>query len=405
MENTGKMSGTINKGLFICQEKEVFFDKKQKKLILGIPNELEKGENRVCLTPESVQLFVAMGNEIRVQRGAGEAAHYSDREYCDAGAVIVETPEEVYMADIILKATSVSLSDTGYMRDRQIILSPLKLVDLRKEAITEMMQRRVTAIGFDILKDEDGFFPVERIMNEIAGNSAIMIASEYLNNSRGGKGIILGGVSGITPTEIVILGAGTLSEFAARTALGLGATVKIFDHSLARLRRLNEVLGQRVFTSVFHKPVLDKALASADVVIGAMRCFENTANMVVTEEQVKLMKKGSVIVDMSIDHGGCIETVGPTTHEKPVYTYEGVIHYCVPNTLSRVARTASIAYSNIFLPLLENVACQGGFTNAIRFDPGLREGVYIYNGILTKNVIADKFGLISRDIDLLLAAF
>lgn len=405
MENTGKMSGTINKGLFICQEKEVFFDKKQKKLILGIPNELEKGENRVCLTPESVQLFVAMGNEIRVQRGAGEAAHYSDREYCDAGAVIVETTEEVYMADIILKATSVSLSDTGYMRDRQIILSPLKLVDLRKEAITEMMQRRVTAIGFDILKDEDGFFPVERIMNEIAGNSAIMIASEYLNNSRGGKGIILGGVSGITPTEIVILGAGTLSEFAARTALGLGATVKVFDHSLARLRRLNEVLGQRVFTSVFHKPVLDKALASADVVIGAMRCFENTANMVVTEEQVKLMKKGSVIVDMSIDHGGCIETVGPTTHEKPVYTYEGVIHYCVPNTLSRVARTASIAYSNIFLPLLENVACQGGFTNAIRFDPGLREGVYIYNGILTKNVIADKFGLISRDIDLLLAAF
>lgn len=405
MENTGKMSGTINKGLFICQEKEVFFDKKQKKLILGIPNELEKGENRVCLTPESVLLFVAMGNEIRVQRGAGEGAHYSDREYCDAGAVIVETTEEVYMADIILKATSVSLSDTGYMRDRQIILSPLKLVDLRKEAITEMMQRRVTAIGFDILKDEDGFFPVERIMNEIAGNSAIMIASEYLNNSRGGKGIILGGVSGITPTEIVILGAGTLSEFAARTALGLGATVKVFDHSLARLRRLNEVLGQRVFTSVFHKPVLDKALASADVVIGAMRCFENTANMVVTEEQVKLMKKGSVIVDMSIDHGGCIETVGPTTHEKPVYTYEGVIHYCVPNTLSRVARTASIAYSNIFLPLLENVACQGGFTNAIRFDPGLREGVYIYNGILTKNVIADKFGLISRDIDLLLAAF
>lgn len=404
MENTGKMSGTINRGLFICQEKEVFLDKKQKKLVLGIPNELEKGENRVCLTPESVQLFVAMGNEILVQRGAGEAAHYDDREYCDAGAVMVDTMEEVYTANIILKATSVSLSDTGYMHDRQIILSPLKLVDLRKEAITEMMQRRVTAIGFDILKDEDGFFPVERIMNEIAGNSAIMIASEYLNNSRGGKGIILGGVSGITPTEIIILGAGTLSEFAARTALGLGATVKVFDHSLARLRHLNEVLGQRVFTSVFHKPVLDKALASADVVIGAMRCFENTANVVVTEEQVKLMKKGSVIVDMSIDHGGCIETVGPTTHEKPVYTYEGVIHYCVPNTLSRVARTASIAYSNIFLPLLENVACQGGFSNAIRFGSGLREGVYIYSGILTKNVIADKFGLISRDIDLLLAA-
>lgn len=284
--------------------------------------------------------------------------------------MIVDTAEEVYTADIILKATSVSLADTAYMHDRQIILSPLKLADQRKEAIVEMMQRRVTAVGFDILKDADGFFPVVRIMSEIAGNSAIMIASEYLSNSRGGKGIILGGVSGITPTEIIILGAGTLGEFAARTALGLGATVKVFDHSLTRLRRLNEVLGQRVFTSVFHKPVLEKALASADVVIGAMRCFDNAANIVVTEEQVRLMKKGAVIVDMSVDHGGCIETSGPTTLENPVYTYEGVIHYCVPNVLSRVARTASIAYSNIFLPLLESVACQGGFTNAIRFNDG-----------------------------------
>lgn len=404
MENTGKMSGTINKGLFLYQEKEVFLDKKQKKLVLGIPNEIEKGENRVCLTPESVQLLVGMGNEILVQRGAGDATHYSDREYCEAGAVIVDTIEEVYTADIILKATSVSLLDCGYMRDRQIILSPLKLGDLRKEAITEMMQRKVTAVGFDILKDEDGFFPVVRIMNEIAGNTAIMIASEYLNNSGGGKGIILGGVSGITPTEIVILGAETLGEFAARAALGLGATVKVFDHSVARLRHLNEMLGQRVFTSVFHKPVLDKALASADVVIGAMSCFDNAANVVVTEEQVRLMKKGSVIVDMSVEHGGCIETSGPTTPEKPVYTYEGVIHYGVPNVLSRVSRTASIAYSNIFIPLLRNVAYQGGFTNAIRLDSGLREGVYIYNGILTKRVIADKFGLISRDIDLLIAA-
>ena len=214
----------------------------------------------------------------------------------------------------------------------------------------------------------------------------------------------MGGISGITPAEIVILGAGTLGEFAARAALGLGATVKIFDHSVERLRKLNEVLGQRVFTSVFHKPVLDKALASADVLIGAMRCFDNGENTVVSEAQVRLMKRGAVIVDMSIDHGGCIETAGPTTQEKPVYTYEGVIHYCVPNVLSRVARTASIAYSNVFLPMLQHIARQGGFTNAIRMDAGLREGVYLYNGILTKNVIADKLGLIARDINLLIAA-
>lgn len=404
MDNSGKMSGTINKPWFLYQEKEVFADRRQKRVVLGIPNELDKGENRICLTPESVHTLVAMGHEVIVQRGAGNNAHYCDTEYADAGALVVDTAEEVYKTDMILKATSVSVADTAYMHSGQVILSPLKLCDMRKEAITEMMQKKITAVGFDMLKDADGFFPVVRIMSEIAGNTAIMIASEYLNNSRGGKGIILGGISGITPAEIVILGAGTLGEFAARTALGLGATVKIFDHSVARLRHLNEVLGQRVFTSVFHKPVLDRALTSADVLIGAMRCFGDPGGTVVTEEQVRMMKKGSVIVDMSVDHGGCIETAGPTTHEKPVYTYEGVIHYCVPNVLSRVARTASIAYSNVFLPLLQDIARQGGFTSAVRFDMGLREGVYIYHGILTKNVIADKFGLIARDIDLLIAA-
>lgn len=404
MDNTSRMSGTINKQWFLYQEKEVFQDQRQKKLVLGIPNELEKGENRICLTPESVHILVSMGHEVLLQRGAGKHAYYGDAEYAEAGAMIVDSIGEVYTADVVLKATSVSVSDTTYMHDRQVILSPLKFCDMRKEAITGMMQKKVTAVGFDILKDAEGYYPVVRIMSEIAGNSAIMIASEYLNNSRGGKGIILGGVSGITPTEIVILGAGTLGEYAARTALGLGATVKVFDHSVERLRRLNEVLGQRVYTSVFHQPVLERALLSADVLIGAMRCFDNAPDSIVTEAQVKMMKKGAVIVDMSIDHGGCIETAGPTTHEKPVYTYEGVIHYCVPNVLSRVARTASIAYSNIFLPLLQDVGRQGGFTTAIRMNVGLREGVYLYNGILTKQVIADKFGLIARDIDLLIAA-
>ena len=248
MDNTGRMSGTINKQWFLYQEKEVFQDKRQKKLILGIPNELEKGENRICLTPESVHILVSMGHEVLIQRGAGNNAYYGDTEYADAGAMIVETLGEVYTADVVLKATSVSAGDTVYMHDRQVILSPLKLCDMRKDAITEMMQKKVTAVGFDILKDGEGYYPVVRIMSEIAGNSAIMIASEYLNNSRGGKGIVLGGISGITPAEIVILGAGTLGEFAARTALGLGATVKIFDHSVERLRKLNEVLGQRVFT-------------------------------------------------------------------------------------------------------------------------------------------------------------
>lgn len=404
MEKTGKLSGPVGKEWLFCQEKSLFLNKKQKKMLIGLPNELDKGENRICLTPESVQLLTAIGHEIILQRGAGKNAHYSDTEYCEAGARIVDTLEEVYTADIILKSTSVSLTDAGFMHEKQIILSPLKLYDLHKDAILEMMQKHVTALGFDVIKDKEGFYPVVRIMSEIAGNTAIMIASEYLSNSRGGKGVILGGVSGITPTEIVILGAGTLGKYAARAALGLGATVKIFDHSVNRLRKISEELGQRLYTSVFHKPVLEKALSTADVVIGALRCFDNDDNLVVSEEQVKLMKKGSVIVDLSVDHGGCIETTGPTTHEKPIYTFEGVIHYCVPNVLSRVARTASIAFSNVFVPLLQNIALEGGFENTIRHDAGFRNGVYIYNGILTKDVIADKFGLIYRDIDLLIAA-
>jgi len=406
MDNSGKILGAlIDREWFTCQEKEVLGEYRQRRLTIGLPNEMERRENRVCLTPEAVAVLVDMGHVILVQRGAGEAAHYHDREYADAGARMVDTCKEVYVADIILKPTPVMQEDVEMMRERQVILSPIELFELRKEAVVEMMQKKVTAVGFDILKDRDGFYPVVRMMSEISGSSAIMIASEYLSNSREGKGILLGGVTGVTPAEVVILGAGTLGEYAARTALALGAEVKVFDHSLERLRRLNHCLGRRVYTSVFHKPVLERALLSADVLIGALRFFDDDFGIIVSEEQVKLMKQGAVIVDMSIEHGGCIETSGPTTHENPTYVYNGVVHYCVPNVPSRVARTASIAYSNLFTPLFEEVSREGGFNAAIKNDAGLRHGVYIYNGVLTKKVIADKYGLISRDIDLLLAAF
>lgn len=406
MDNSGKLLGAqISREWFLCQEKEVFGDHRQKRLTIGLPNETERRENRICFTPEAVGVLVDMGHTIIIQRGAGERAHYHDRDYADAGAQMVDTREEVYMSDVILKPTAVMQEDVDVMRDRQVVLSPIELFELRKEAIVEMMHKKITAIGFDILKGENETFPVVEMMSEISGSSAIMIASEYMSNSREGKGILLGGITGVTPAEVVILGAGTLGEYAARTALALGAEVKVFDHSLDRLRRLNHCLGQRVYTSVFHKPVLERALLSADVLIGALRFFDDELGITVTEEQVKLMKKGAVIVDMSIEHGGCIETSGPTTHENPIYVYNGVIHYCVPNVPSRVARTASIAYSNLFTPLFDKVARNGGFNAAIKQDRGLRNGVYVYNGVLTKKVIADKYGLVSRDIDLLLAAF
>ena len=406
MDNSGKLLGAqINREWFLYQEKEVFAEYRQKRLTIGLPNETERRENRVCLTPEAVAMMGDMGHTIMVQRGDGEAAHYHDREYAYAGAQMFETCEEVYTADIILKPTPVMQADVEMMHDRQVIMSPIELFELRKEAVVEMMQKKITAVGFDILKDENETYPVVQMMSEISGSSAIMIASEYLSNSREGKGILLGGVTGITPAEVVILGAGTLGEYAARTALALGAEVKVFDHSLERLRRINHCLGRRVYTSVFHKPVLERALLSADVLIGALRFFDDDLGITVSEEQVRLMKQGAVIVDMSIEHGGCIETSGPTTHENPTYVYNGVIHYCVPNVPSRVARTASIAYSNLFTPLFDKISRAGGFNAAIKNDKGLRHGVYVYNGVLTKRVIADRYGLVSRDIDLLLAAF
>lgn len=404
MERISRLSVMIGQGGVFCPEEELFRNRKRKSLFIGIPNEQRKGDNRVCLTPETVRTLVEMGHKIIVQRGAGEGANYTDREYCDCGARIVETPEEVYVADIILKVTSVSVRETEYMHEHQVILSSMKVFQLKKEAILEMMRKKVTALGFDIIKDNEGYYPIVRIMSEIAGNAAIMIAGEYLNNSRGGKGIILGGVSGITPTEVMILGAGTLGEYAARAALGLGATVKIFDASVNRLRQLREKLNGQVYTSVFHEPVVNKSLLTADVVIGAVRCLDKKQGVMIREEQVKLLKRGAVIVDLSVDQGGCIETSYPTTHAQPVYMYEGVIHYCVPNVLSRVAKTASIAYSNVLLPLLSEIADLGGFTQALRMNAGLRNGVYIYNGILTKEVLADRFELMSKDIDLLLAA-
>lgn len=404
MERISRLSVMIGQGGVFCPEEELFRNRKRKSLFIGIPNEQRKGDNRVCLTPETVRTLVEMGHKIIVQRGAGEGANYTDREYCDCGARIVETPEEVYVADIILKVTSVSVRETEYMHEHQVILSSMKVFQLKKEAILEMMRKKVTALGFDIIKDNEGYYPIVRIMSEIAGNAAIMIAGEYLNNSRGGKGIILGGVSGITPTEVMILGAGTLGEYAAKAALGLGATVKVFDASVNRLRQLREKLNGQVYTSVFHEPVVNKSLLTADVVIGAVRCLDKKQAVMIREEQVKLLKRGAVIVDLSVDQGGCIETSYPTTHAQPVYMYEGVIHYCVPNVLSRVAKTASIAYSNVLLPLLSEIADLGGFTQALRVNAGLRNGVYIYNGILTKEVLADRFELMSKDIDLLLAA-
>lgn len=406
MEQKQKKSVDIpgGKECMIPKEEMLLVGRKKKKLVIGLPNEVERYEGRLCLSPQAVQFAVDNGHEVYVQRGAGHAANYSDENYSEHGAIIVDTIEEIYKCDVILKVAPFSSNDVDKLRGNQLVVSSFHLTDQTESNLRKMLNKKITAVAFDYFKDSDGCYAFIRSMGEIAGYSSIMIASEYLSTSRGGKGIMLGGITGVAPSEVVVLGAGTAGENAARTALGLGAVVKIFDHSIKRLRRIEDNLGQRVFTSIMHPPVLEKALMSADVVLAAVRCDEGQICTLVTEDMVKKMKPGSIIIDLSIDRGGCVETSKTTNLKEPAFTKHKVIHYCVPNIASRVSRTSTIALSNIFMPLLKDIGEVGGITQAIKADCGLRHGVYMYNGILTNRAFGDRFGILSRDIDLLMAA-
>lgn len=399
MAHTGNITQQMGCEWAICEEQMLADEGKEKHLVIGIPNEVKRGENRVCITPESALNLHNQGYSIIVQRGAGLGANYTDAVYSDCGAQVVSNIGEVYTADIIVKSTTITHADAMRMKEHQIVFSPVEAMVLKKDAVTELMRKRVTAFGFNLIKDEEGNFPFAHIMSEIAGSEAIMVAGEYLSRTHGGRGVLLGGISGITPTEIMILGGNTLGEYAARAAKGLGATVKIFDHSINRLRELRGQLGQSLYTSVFHVPVLEKALRTADVVIGTLNCLDRHNAFLVSEEQIKLMKPGAVILDLAISHGGCFETSRMTTHENPVYEHLGILHYCVPNILSRVSKTASIAYSNVFSALLSDVMYVGDMKSALCLQKGLREGLYIYQGLLTHEFIAKKYGLIWRDVN------
>ena len=386
------------------QEEKLEVQKKQHQLIIGIPRETDKYESRIPLTPEAVELLVNEGHQVLIEKEAGLSANYSDMQFSDCGGIIVETAE-VFKADIILKVAPLTVKEIGLLKENQTILSSLHPDNYNAEYIRGLIHKRASAIAYEKIKDEYGCYPVMRSMSEIAGNTAILIAAEYLSNVNDGKGVMLGGVTGITPAEVVILGAGTAAESAARAALGLGAFVKIMDSSIHDMERLQNHLGMKLHTSVLHPQVLSKALKSADVVIGAIHFTDWNYQYVVTEEMVSKMKKGSVIVDISIDQGGCFETSERRDHGNPVFTKHDVVHYCVPNIPSRVARTASIAISNVIGPILMDIAHSGGLMPMLKSDLGIRHGVYMYNGILTNHIIGNQLGIPSQDINLLMAAF
>lgn len=389
---------------FMPKEEQLETAVKNRRITIGVPCDRQETEKRVALTPESVNLLVENDNEVIVQKGAGLAANYSDRDYSENGAIISESPAMVYSADAIIKVSPFTEKETEYLKGNQTIFSSLSVTNVNEETIRTLIRKKVTAIAFERLRDSNGEMPYVESMSEISGINSMLIASEYLSNIHSGKGVLLGGVTGVTPTEVVILGANTGGEFAARAALGLGSTVKVFDSSLPKLRRFQNILGQRLQTSVFHPQVLKKALKSADVLIGAMEIEDFQVSYHVTEEMVRSMKRGAIIIDLS-EAGGCIETTECRFMKDPVYEKAGVTHYSGWNLPNRVARTASIALSNIFTPVLQSLADSGGINQLLRYDNGLRKGAYLFNGILTNETLGLKFGIISKDLDLLITAF
>src|ERR1700755_159889 len=373
-------------------------------LHIGIPKEIAFQENRIALTPDAVGVLVSNGHEVVMEHNAGEASHYRDKDYSEAGARIVYEKSEVLKAPILVKSAPVIEEDLSMLQMNQIIISPIHLSAMKAELLQKMMDKRITGISFENLKDDSGTYPIVRSMSEIAGSAVILIAGQYLGSANRGKGVLLGGISGIPPTKVIILGAGIVGEFAARAALALGASVKVFDNSVYRLKRLQNNIGQRMWTSVIEPRILAKQLKTCEVAVGALACDSGRTPMIVSEEMVSNMRPGSVIIDVSIDRGGCFETSEITTHEHPIYMKYGVIHYCVPNIPSGFARTASQAISNVLMPLLLEAGDEGGFESLVWHKVHLRSGIYLFKGALTNFYLSERFDLKFTDLNLLIAS-
>jgi alanine dehydrogenase len=385
------------------QEKLLKVKENFHKLSIGLPREIEEYENRVMLTPEGVALLVNNGHEVWVESKAGDYSKYKDVEYSEAGAKIVYSSNEVYKADVILKVMPPTLDEIRYMKNGQTLFSALQMAKVSPEYIDALNKQKITAIALEFIEDKVGSKPIVRAMSEISGSTVMLIAAEYLSSVNEGKGIILGGITGVPPTKVVILGAGTVAEYAARTAMGLGAEVKIFDNHIYKLRRLKQSLGAQIYTSTLDLVTLTQAISECDVAIGAIRSSDDEmAPCVVTEEMVSKMKANSVIIDVTIDQGGCFETSKITTHKNPIYRVYDVIHYCVPNIASRVSRTASTALSNIFTPMLLQIANNGGVEETIFKKEWLMKGVYTYKGSLTNAALAKRFDMKYKDMKLFL---
>ena len=391
----------FTKEQLLPQEEKLEIVKQKGELYIGLPKETHFQEKRICLTPDAIAAIVANDHRVLIEKGAGEKAGFSDSDYSEAGAELTDDKNKVFGCPIILKVEPPSLDEIELINPKTILITALQLKTRDKVYFEALAKKKLTALAFEFIKDEAHSYPAVKALSEIAGTASVLIASELMANNELSNGMLFGNISGVPPAEVVVIGAGTVGEYATRSALGLGASVKVFDTSITRLRNLQVKVGRPLYTSTLQPKYLMKALRRCDVAIGALK-GTNRAPVVVTEDMVEKMKNGAVIIDVSIDTGGCFETTEITSHDQPTKIKHGVIHYGVPNIPARYPKTASISISNIFTPYLLNMAESGGLENAIRFDSGLKNGLYFYRGILTNKAVADWFGLPYSDLNILL---
>ncbi|KAA3622508.1 MAG: alanine dehydrogenase [Flavobacterium sp.] len=396
-----KPKSPFTKAQLLPQEEKLEVARQKGELFIGIPKETYFQEKRICLTPDAVTAITANGHKVLIENGAGEEAGFSDQEYNDAGAILTNDTKKVFGCPMILKVEPPTLEELELIKPKTVLISALQLKTRQQSYFDTLSKKKITALAFEFIKDEDHSYPAVKALSEIAGTAAILIASELMVNAKKGNGLLFGNISGVPPVEVVVIGAGTVGQFAVRSALGLGANVKVFDSSITKLRKLQTQVGRTLYTSTIQPKNLLKALRRCDVAIGAVR-GQNRSPIVVTKTMVENMKRGAVIIDVSVDMGGCFETTEMTSHDKPTQIKYDVIHYGVPNIPARYPKTASISISNIFTPYLLEIAESGGLENAIRYDRGLKNGLYFYRGILTNKAIADWFDMSYSDINLLI---
>lgn len=396
----GPLSSPFSPSELLPQEEMLEIRKAKGQLFIGLPKERSYQEKRVCLTPDAVAALTANGHRVLIERGAGKEASFEDQSYSEAGGELTDDTEKVFACPIIMKVEPPTVEELKMVNPQTILISALQIKTQTKAYFEELNKKRITAIAFEYIQDNNGNYPIVTALSEIAGTASVLIAAELLASPHG-KGLVFNNIAGVPPLNLVILGAGTVGKFAAKTALGLGVNPKIFDKSIVNLRALQNFVNHPVYTSTLQPKNLLKTLKRADVIIGAIR-GENRAPIIVTEEMVQKMKKDSVIIDVSIDMGGCFETSEVTNHDKPIFRKYDIVHYGVPNLTSRYPRSSSICISNIFSNYLLHIGEEGGLENTLRFDRGLRYGLYSYHGVLTNKTVAEWFDLSYRDINLLI---